>query len=110
MPNFKKNPDGMKPSGYKMKYSNSAFPFKSPLRIVPTDPNPKKKKKKVIPTPSDMTTTLSHSDTTTTGNPVTPSMIALLGRQGMTKEEINVLHKHNEPGQPYSRTGKIKKK
>ena len=29
MPKFKENPDGMKPSGYKMKYTNSAFPFKS---------------------------------------------------------------------------------
>mgnify|MGYP003118627867 CR=1 FL=1 len=28
MPEFTKNPDGMKPSGYKMKYKNSAFPFK----------------------------------------------------------------------------------
>ena len=32
MPTFKENPGGMKPSGYKMKYSNSAFPFKSPMR------------------------------------------------------------------------------
>ena len=34
MPKFEKNPDGMKPSGYKMKYqgSPSAFPFKSPLK------------------------------------------------------------------------------
>jgi|21_taG_2_1085346.scaffolds.fasta_scaffold16789_2 hypothetical protein len=30
MPNFKKNPNSMKPSGFKMKYQgdNSAFPFK----------------------------------------------------------------------------------
>ena len=83
----------------------------SPLRIVPTDPKAKKKNKKtdtVVVTPSD--TTLSHSDTTTAGNPVTPGMIDLLSRQGMTKEEINVLHKHNEPGRPYGRTGKIEKK
>ena len=32
MPTFKENPEGMKPSGYKMKYKNSAFPFKSPLK------------------------------------------------------------------------------
>ena len=32
MPKFKENPDGMKPSGYKMKYKNSAFPFKSPMK------------------------------------------------------------------------------
>jgi hypothetical protein len=53
---------------------------------------------------------LTHSDTTTAVNPVTPGMISLLSRQGMTKEEINILHKHNEPGQPYGRKGKIKKK
>ena len=37
MPKFEKNPDGMKPSGYKMKYqgSPSAFPFKSPLKQEP---------------------------------------------------------------------------
>ena len=111
MPTFEKNTSpAMKRSAYKMKYSNSAFPFKSPLRIVPTDPNPKKKKNKVIPTPSDTTKTLSHSDTTTAGNPVTPQMIDHLRGQGFTKKEVNVLHKHNEPGQPYGRTGKIKKK
>ena len=28
MPNFKENPNAKKPSGFKMKYDNSAFPFK----------------------------------------------------------------------------------
>ena len=28
----KENPEGMKPSGYKMTYKNSAFPFKSPVK------------------------------------------------------------------------------
>ena len=32
MPNFKENPNAKKPSGFKMKYDNSAFPFKSPLK------------------------------------------------------------------------------
>lgn len=39
---------------------------------------------------------LTHSDTTTTGNPVNPSMISFLGRQGLTKGEINALHKAHE--------------
>tara|TARA_R100001594_G_scaffold32241_1_gene59929 strand:- start:375 stop:617 length:243 start_codon:yes stop_codon:yes gene_type:complete len=29
MPDFKKNPDAMKPNAFKMKYNNSSFPFKS---------------------------------------------------------------------------------
>ena len=37
MPIFKENPGGMKPSGYKMKYNNSAFPFKSPLKEGTTE-------------------------------------------------------------------------
>ena len=49
-------------------------------------------KKKVIEPP------LTHEDTTTAGNPVNPAMIGFLGSQGFSKEEINVLHKHNEPG------------
>ena len=32
MPTFKENPGGTKPSVYKMKYNNSAFPFKSPMK------------------------------------------------------------------------------
>jgi hypothetical protein len=39
---------------------------------------------------------VSHSDTTTEGNPLTPSMIDFLGRQGFTKAEINTLHKAHE--------------
>ena len=38
MPTFKKNPSGMKPSGFKMKYKNSAFPFKgSPVKALQTE-------------------------------------------------------------------------
>tara|TARA_R110000824_G_scaffold92263_1_gene224009 strand:+ start:41 stop:301 length:261 start_codon:yes stop_codon:yes gene_type:complete len=38
MPTFKENKGGMKPSGYKMKYSNSAFPFKSGLGSTAAQP------------------------------------------------------------------------
>jgi hypothetical protein len=39
---------------------------------------------------------VAHSDTTTVGNPITPSMIDFLGRQGLSKIEINALHKAHE--------------
>ena len=53
MPEFPKNPDGMKPSGYKMKYSNSAFPFKSPMKaktktFSTQEEAPKKKSRTLI--------------------------------------------------------------
>jgi len=88
MPTFKKNPNGMKPSGYKMKYKKSAFPFKSPLQDHETDEDGNVIEHQELP--------LTHSDTTTTGNPVNPSMISFLGRQGLTKAEINALHKAHE--------------
>tara|TARA_R110000824_G_scaffold186243_1_gene367490 strand:- start:339 stop:590 length:252 start_codon:yes stop_codon:yes gene_type:complete len=34
MPNFKENPNAKKPSGFKMKYDNSAFPFKNDSTTV----------------------------------------------------------------------------
>ena len=59
MPTFKKNPSpAMKKSAYKMKYSNSAFPFKSAVKklddpsagnqgyAMENEDNDKKKKKK----------------------------------------------------------------
>ena len=49
-----------------------------------------KDKKKTIEPP------VTHSDTTTAGNPVNPAMIDFLGRQGLSKKEINALHKAHE--------------
>lgn len=52
MPNFKKNPNAMKPSGFKMKYQGerSAFPFKFQSTIsgkpLKSGPAPERKKRK----------------------------------------------------------------
>jgi len=90
MPTFKKNTSpAMKISAYKMKYKNRAFPFKgSPLQDNEKDEDGNVIKHPELP--------LTHSDTTTTGNPVDPSMISFLGRQGLSKKEINALHKAHE--------------
>ena len=61
----------------------------SPVKGV-TDPKVKKKTKNKPELPK------TWSDTSTVGNPLNPAMISYLGREGLTKEEINVLHKAHE--------------
>jgi len=56
MPTFKENPEGMKPSGYKMKYKKSAFPFKSPAKHNGSP-------QKGTPTPSDTEHNTWHANT-----------------------------------------------
>jgi len=68
---------------YKMKGS----PMQRNFGVSPLNQN---KKKNTIDPP------VTHSDTTTTGNPVDPAMIDFLGRQGFSKKEVNALHKAHE--------------